>query len=629
MEFMDLKLLDAARSGKLQIFQELAKDVQIYDQTTPEGNTVLHMAARFGHMDLVEEIVKQHSTLVLKSNLKGETPVHIAARAGQLQVVKFFIKLVENFPRIYIARIRDKYGNTPLHDAVRNRHDEVVKELASDDKESLLLTNDAGESPLSTAIDKRFTDIANSIISLNAYTLESIGHNGQTPLHYTVLRNDSDTMTAILRLKKHLVRVQDEKERTPLHYAAALGNQAMVQKLLEKDPLVAYIRDYNHQTPVHLAAENGQKSMIKTLLERCPDTMEMVDKKQQNILHLAAKAGNLDVVSYILKLDEMEDLVNSHDADGNTPLHLATKNCYSDVVDALSKSPKVEIRAINNENKTALAIAKLPDKSGMELQKHLTLKALKFAYEGRGIDPDDTLENTQLDDVEKSHEVGEKGQQMAKRISFMSPLIATFTFTGAFTIPGGFKNNGPDEGLATLISKAAFWVFVISDTIAMVSSISSAVITFWSVSRGDRESFMDTLPFSIFLTWISLIAMTVAFVTGLFVVLQKKLMLAILVCAIGGFASFLLYVIAPLLLIEESRPNQRNIVEENPLLFVVQSIELRAGIRIRSRIRPILTLIRLVLSPLKYLWLICKWLCCCGSCCCERSCCFNCFSRMC
>ena len=72
-----------------------------------------------------------------------------------------------------------------------------------------------------------------------------------------------------------------------------------------------------------------------------------------------------------------------------------------------------------------------------------------------------------------------------------------------------------------LISRAAFQAFVVTDTIAMTSSITAAVIAFWSSSRRDNESFVDTLPFAIGLTWISLIAMALASVTGLFVVLRE------------------------------------------------------------------------------------------------------------
>ncbi|KAA3467506.1 protein ACCELERATED CELL DEATH 6 [Gossypium australe] len=136
----------------------------------------------------------------------------------------------------------------------------------------------------------------------------------------------------------------------------------------------------------------------------------------------------------------------------------------------------------------------------------------------------------------------------------MFTLLATFTFTAAFTIPGRFKNDEPNAGMAVLISKAAFKAFVISDSIAMTSSITAAVIVFWSSSRRDAESFMDTLPFAIGLTWISLIAMAIAFVSGLFVVLPKTLWLATLVChrCLKGLKSL-----------------EPHIAKDNPFLFNV------------------------------------------------------------
>ncbi|XVF34087.1 hypothetical protein REPUB_Repub18cG0026900 [Reevesia pubescens] len=97
---------------------------------------------------------------------------------------------------------------------------------------------------------------------------------------------------------------------------------------------------------------------------------------------------------------------------------------------------------------------------------------------------------------------------MAQTISIMAKLIATFTFTAAFILSCGFKSDDQDEGVALLISKAALKAFVITDTIAMTSSITAAIIVFWSSSPRDHESSMDTPTFAIGLTWISLIAMT-------------------------------------------------------------------------------------------------------------------------
>ncbi|KAK1371772.1 hypothetical protein POM88_037864 [Heracleum sosnowskyi] len=57
-----------------------------------------------------------------------------------------------------------------------------------------------------------------------------------------------------------------------------------------------------------------------------------------------------------------------------------------------------------------------------------------------------------------------------------------------FTMPGGYRNSEPDEGMASLFKKLAFQVFVICDTIALYSAIMVAVTLIWAhTSNGHEE----------------------------------------------------------------------------------------------------------------------------------------------
>ncbi|TYI42300.1 hypothetical protein ES332_A01G088900v1 [Gossypium tomentosum] len=519
---MDQKFLMAARTGDLNLIKQLVDaETNILNATTPQGNTALHMAGRFGHKDLVEQIINWHPNLIHKTNLNGETPFHVAAKAGRLDVIFLFKATVEN-----IAWVKDNNGDTPLHCAVRNNHKLVLWLLVEGDQEALRLVNNAGESPLVVAIDLGLTNVAHSIIFRNPLTLDHIGNNGQTPLHRAILSRDlAAIVDMIMVLKPELITLQDGRGRNPLHYAVSLGDYEMVKKLLECNSSAAYQVDNNRQIPLHFAAKNGQVNLLKLLLNPCPDTVEMINNEQQNILHLSAKNGYMNVVLYVLDLPEAEDLVNGSDIAGNTPLHLAAMNFHSNVVYFLSKNSKVNIRVMNQDSQTALDVVYSIDDGGMELQKLLTLKALKSSYMKRA---GDLLQEGGFvyTDVEKKNKMGQKSREMATTMLLMATLIATFTFTAAFTIPGGFKNNGPDEGMSTLLGKSAFKAFVVTDSIAFTSSMTAAVLVFWSSSYQVTESFMDTLPFAIAFTWIALVAMSLAFVTGLFVVLSKTLWLA-------------------------------------------------------------------------------------------------------
>ncbi|OMP04513.1 hypothetical protein COLO4_09566 [Corchorus olitorius] len=186
---MDPRLLDAARCGnQIKIIELEDSESNIIYGTTPQGNTALHVAARFGYYFMVSDIIRRHPSLVLKTNLKGETSIHLAARAGHEDVVSAFIITVGD--SIQISRITDNHGNTPLHAAVKNKHYSIVKAIAEKDQDSLVLLNDDGESVLSIAIDLISTDLAAKIINLNTSTLEYRGHDGQTPLHRAVIRQD-------------------------------------------------------------------------------------------------------------------------------------------------------------------------------------------------------------------------------------------------------------------------------------------------------------------------------------------------------------------------------------------------------------------------------------------------------
>ena len=81
----------------------------------------------------------------------------------------------------------------------------------------------------------------------------------------------------------------------------------------------------------------------------------------------------------------------------------------------------------------------------------------------------------------------------------VAALIATVTFATAFTLPGGYKS---DRGTAILVKKAVFIVFVISDTMSMVLSISAVFIHFlislihgleWIKHKETKENTTDIL----------------------------------------------------------------------------------------------------------------------------------------
>ena len=90
------------------------------------GDTPLHLAARFGHYKVVTfytEKLKIVNPAKESTSFRGRTPFHNAAQKGHNRIVQYFCQLDDKNPP-------DEYGYTPLHLAAENGHFGAVKIIA-------------------------------------------------------------------------------------------------------------------------------------------------------------------------------------------------------------------------------------------------------------------------------------------------------------------------------------------------------------------------------------------------------------------------------------------------------------------------------------------------------------------
>ena len=116
----------------------------------------------------------------------------------------------------------------------------------------------------------------------------------------------------------------------------------------------------------------------------------------------------------------------------------------------------------------------------------------------------------------------------------IATLIATVTFTAAFTVPGGYdENQDKDEGLAVFGKRASFRAFLIADTLAFGLSISSICVHFYASLGWGAFAFHKGVPRGTFIsTYYAIIALQVAFISGFYTVVPHSL---------GITAGFILY----------------------------------------------------------------------------------------
>ena len=87
-----------------------------------DSSTLLHVAASFGHDQIVEAILskQQCQELLMAKNSSGDLPLHVAVNAGHLPVVQQLVNFNVDVA-CQLLKEKNKEGITPLHLALIKR----------------------------------------------------------------------------------------------------------------------------------------------------------------------------------------------------------------------------------------------------------------------------------------------------------------------------------------------------------------------------------------------------------------------------------------------------------------------------------------------------------------------------
>ncbi|KAK3404668.1 hypothetical protein EUGRSUZ_K00975 [Eucalyptus grandis] len=573
-QIMDLLLYSAAKGGDVDNFIDALEDhcakkrvslPVVLGQCSPSKNTLLHAAAESD--DMVRAVIDfVPDDLISLANSCGETPLHIAARAGKTGAVELLL------PRAK-PRNTDSSGNSALHEAVRNRRYEVIRRLLSKDPNPLYHQNNESKSPWCIAIEtgdlevlKLLLEAPNPVetgnldseilaILLEApnpvetrnldlhmleFQLRVMIPNvfGMSPAHVAVTYQKMDMLTEMWKKKPGLFRLRDEGYGTPLHFAAYTNYLDGVKFLIDKIPLSALEQDEEGYLPIHIACIMDNVRIVEELLRQWPDPVEF-----------RARYGCISTVKYILKSPKFSHLINARNFDGNTPLHLAALHWQPSILLLLARDGRVDLKLLNDKNMTALDVVEEDIKeTDAPLRKKITWIILASAGTPRsgelairrGISRSREMQPPELDRLKEE----------ANTRMVVAALVAAMTFASGFSVPGGYNGSNPDAGIALLLHKPMYNVFVICNSVAMYSSIIALAILLWT-QINDHYVVEYALSKSRLPLLVALAAMPLAFMAGVYVSITKLAWLAIVVLVLGSIAlciilSFYLLLYIPL-----------------------------------------------------------------------------------
>ena len=292
------------------------------DEKDREGNTLLHIAADVGQVQVVQLLV-QCGASVLTRNKAGLTPPQLAAHRHQRQGR---------------SRVSDTSWKR-FRAACHKGNMDTVKSLLCHDI-TVCDRGKGGATGLHLASQSGHTHVASLLIDLGA-EINAVNSSQQTPLHLACNGRQLE-MVALLVERGADVVAQDKTGQTALHVACERGEVEMATLLLQHNAVIHTHNKAGH-TPFVVACLQGHWDLADLLLSHLsningPVCVGGVD----TLLHLARRYGSAQLAHFLLQHGASVDVKNKY---GLTALHLACLAGHTDIVKLLiAHRPDLDMR---------------------------------------------------------------------------------------------------------------------------------------------------------------------------------------------------------------------------------------------------------------------------------------------
>ncbi|TVU27474.1 hypothetical protein EJB05_30088, partial [Eragrostis curvula] len=497
--------------------------------------------------DFCKEAVALDPSLLEAVNAEGETPLLTAVRYGHVSLARVLVELCRNHEsRNTVMWAQDDDGCNVLHHAIRSGHRELALELIAAEPALSRAVNKHNESPLFIAAARDFTDVCDSLLRIpdSAHS----GHCNNNALHAAVDNGNSDITRMIMEARPLLARDENNHKATPAHRAALEGRTPLLRVMLEYDWSIGYVSTTGFGSLLTCAAYRGHIDVARELLSHCPDAPYHHVGQGYTVLHRAVLSVQPEFVEFIIGTPQLRKVVNMRDPHGSTALHYAVETCNPRMVAALLLHPDIDVAVLNNNNDPAIWMLTAYSPGHADHVKTLnwtevSMLMLQATPKQAGIIKNIyTVEKGNVTDASRK-DAKSLTQTYTSNTSLVAILIATITFAAAFTLPGGYSSDAGSEGLPIMAGKPAFQVFLISDTLAMCSSLSVAFICI--IARwGDFEFLLYYKSATKKLMWFAYMATTTAFATGLYTVVAPRLQwFAVAICVLSVFLPVFTYLL--------------------------------------------------------------------------------------
>ena len=190
---------------------------------------------------------------------------------------------------------------------------------------------------------------------------------GWTPLHIAAWKGHPKVVKLLIKAGAKVNATKDDGW-TPLHLAARWGNTEISKLLIDKGANVNATND-DGDTPLHYAAKYGHIEIVEILEQAMNEGCSVMTQEQLNEdLIQACRYGKYDVAEYLI--EKVANVINYKN--GNTPLHWAACNGYTEIVKLLEQAVDTRIMIINQVMNQQAVKWKTLSEIGLSLSEDFT-----------------------------------------------------------------------------------------------------------------------------------------------------------------------------------------------------------------------------------------------------------------
>ena len=390
-------LFSACESGDKLALTRLIKSEKFnpssYDMITDQGKTLVHIASRYGYIDILRMLVEIYGCSPNVVDKTGSTPFHDACFYGQVVIVDYLLHAISE-PNKCLHTI-DLYGNTAFHKANQSGSYHVIQyilyitfcgktppKLCLDmgyefqtfiprNMRYLLIQNKVGDTP--PAVACRHGHL--SIIKLYMYCYDHISERsvlGSIPyLFYTASQCGQFEIAWYIRS----VFIQKSSLSEPVSQIAILNRSSDVRYFEECNEY-----DYDHyddrpygrhqvvlfdlncnrwniinnykvtavsEVPVYVSLLQGDNQYANNFLAL--QNGQLCCSDEFNMCHAACIANDIDLLQVYFNKETIKQ--------GNSPLHTACEWGSNTAAEYLITKLNCDVTARNNADETPLHIA--------------------------------------------------------------------------------------------------------------------------------------------------------------------------------------------------------------------------------------------------------------------------------